>query len=65
MRGAIPSLPQYALMAWYLVTHRDKHRTPTDIDCDYVKALHHRHVCNFKHIKIFIRKEYVDMFMFI
>jgi hypothetical protein len=24
MRGAIPPLPQYAFMAWYLVKHRDK-----------------------------------------
>jgi len=23
MRGAIPPLPQYAFMAWYLVKHRD------------------------------------------
>jgi hypothetical protein len=23
MTGAIPPLPQYALMAWYLVKHRD------------------------------------------
>jgi hypothetical protein len=23
MRGAIPLLPQYAFMAWYLVKHRD------------------------------------------
>jgi hypothetical protein len=24
MSGAIPPLPQYAFMAWYLVKHRDK-----------------------------------------
>jgi hypothetical protein len=23
MRGAIPSLPQYVFMAWYLVKHRE------------------------------------------
>jgi hypothetical protein len=23
MRGAVPPLPQYVLMAWYLIKHRD------------------------------------------